>query len=119
MNPISVMKRFAPKRAIVRTGAIVMVKDALLVVRAKHVDEVSVLLSFLLREEISETTGLHDAKRMVMQKDLSVRGIEEDETDFGDGGGLAEEGFDGGGDDGGGMLARVAVGAGRNRREGN
>ena len=35
-DPIPVVEMLAPKRALVRAGTVVMVEDALLVIRAKH-----------------------------------------------------------------------------------
>src|SRR5579863_1063840 len=56
---------------------------------------------------------------MVVKEDLRIARVEEDEADFLDGGGSAKEGLDGGGDDRGGLFARIAVSAGGDGREGD
>src|SRR6476660_8730752 len=56
---------------------------------------------------------------VVLEKDASVGEIEENQADFVEGGGFAEERFDGGGDYGRGLFARVAVGTGGDRGKGD
>jgi hypothetical protein len=117
-DPIAVMEMLAPECAVIRTGTVVMVKDALFVIGARHDDAVSLPLWFHC--ERGETRyGLRHAESMVTEEDLRVRGVEEDEADFLDRGWFAQKQFNGGRDDRGGEFARVAVGARGEGREGD
>ncbi len=56
---------------------------------------------------------------MVVKEDLRVGRVVEDKADFLNGSGIAKEGLDDGGDDRGGLFARIAVSAGGDGGEGD